>query len=159
MIRRTGAKLASQSDAFRRLSLSPPPSPLTYHPSLILADNVYLCRDEIIVFRAQLNLVALPKLPGSVHRDRSRLSTVVICKCAFRPTTTTFFPVSLSLSLSLTSSPSLCLVHFPPPSVSLAFPWRNYRSSRPRSGNFVFSPLAFFPAVITAMPISAPVGI
>lgn len=63
-----------------------------------------------MVFRAQLNLVALPKLPGSVHRNRSRLSIVVICKCAFGPTTPfprTLFPFSrcwLSLYLDVLSA-------------------------------------------------------
>lgn len=94
----------------------------SFDPFLILADNIYLRRDEIMVFGTRLNLVAPAQITGySVHRDRSRLSpSFVICKCASHHTPPRPIPLS---------SRSACLSPFP-----------NYRSRDPCFREFPFLP-------------------
>lgn len=44
--------------------------------------NAYLCRDEMMVFEEQLNLIALPKLPGRPNGWWWDYALSVICKRA-----------------------------------------------------------------------------
>lgn len=70
-MREANSTLASQS-VRTRLSSSRRPT----------ADNAYLCRDEMMVFVKQLNLVALPKLPGRPVAAGGDSVLSIICKCA-----------------------------------------------------------------------------